>query len=291
MQPEKDKYFYETVVLGAGLPGVFYAINEKMLGKKVLLVNKYGFPGGAVTESLSAFQLFDKNNLHEQLFSFYEKLKNRKDGILFEASTSFILNPESVKIVLLQLLLENNVDLLFHVFPRKIDIQMGRVNRMLLWGKEGGIEVECNFIFDATENFVTNSFFEGGANLPNTFRLNAITTEIMREKIVDCTGIDGVFQLKDGRCLISSGFETDNPDFYESAAQLKIDKISETLKARSCRIQVVPPQSEVNYKVEVSKYFEKFNEKIDAFYSRVGSDYSYNQIFDLSNELIKNSFG
>ena len=103
MQQEKNRKYYDVIVIGASVPGVFFAIEQKKLGNDVLLINKYGFPGGYLTESLSILQMLERNSLFPEIENWLSDLEE-DNGLLFQASTTNIFNPENVKISLQKLL-------------------------------------------------------------------------------------------------------------------------------------------------------------------------------------------
>lgn len=289
MQPEKNKNFYDVVVIGANVPGVFFAIEQKKLGYNVLLVNKYGFPGGYLTESLSLLQIIENEDLFPVLKEWISKMTEEK-GFLFRASTTYVFDPESVKISLLKLLKEYEIDLLFHVFPRGMGIEKKQDNKLALWGKEGAIEIRCSYLFDATENFIMNPLFEEGENIPVEYKTNLITTEVMREKLTDLEGYENLFQLSDGRCYIQFPFAPEQKDFYETYAQKKLDKAAKYLKKNNCRIQVVSPQSEVIYDVKQGLHLEMFEEYFGSFTTVIAEPFQPTRIIELTNKFLKLKF-
>ncbi|HSL88726.1 MAG TPA: FAD-dependent oxidoreductase, partial [Ignavibacteriaceae bacterium] len=108
---------YDYIIYSASLAGVLTAIDLSNKGKHVLLLNFYGFTGGSITESLNCYQNINEIDLIESAKKIFDKIKKSKHGILYEDKNYFIINPETIKIVLQEELENSKVDLLFHVVP------------------------------------------------------------------------------------------------------------------------------------------------------------------------------
>ena len=141
---------HEIIIWGPSLEGIKKAIELKQEGKDVLLVGKFGFPGGKATESLSC--LFSSGYFNDDgIFSrFLELVEDLKYGILYRNAQWILMHPEAVKRICWQLLDENNIELLFHIIPLKL--QIGNPMKMEVFGREGKFTLEANQILDLSDD-------------------------------------------------------------------------------------------------------------------------------------------
>ena len=108
---------YDYIIYSASLTGVLSSIDLSKKGHSVLLLNFYGFMGGSITESLNCYQFVDENNLNGSVKNIFDIIKKTRHGLLFQSADGFVLNPETIKIILQAEIENSNVDLLFHIVP------------------------------------------------------------------------------------------------------------------------------------------------------------------------------
>ncbi len=109
------KEFYDYIIYGAGYKGITLAEKLSEMGADVLLLNRYGFPGGDITEALDLIAPAITDH------PFLEKIKIYPSGFFYEDKDKIILNPEVVKILLLKRIIDSKLDTLFHIHPWKIE--------------------------------------------------------------------------------------------------------------------------------------------------------------------------
>ncbi len=109
------KEFYDYIIYGAGYKGIILAEKLSERGAEVLLLNRYGFPGGDITEALDLIAPAESEH------PFLKKIKIYPSGFFYEGKDKIILNPEAVKILLLKRIIDSKLDTLFHIHPWKIE--------------------------------------------------------------------------------------------------------------------------------------------------------------------------
>lgn len=139
---------YNLIVVGGGISGVAAAVSAARDGLSVLLVEKYGCLGGAM--SMSLVYPFMKYSMQDE----NGKRKLLSDGIFTEmrkrwenyGDSSF----ESFKLVFDDMVSEAGVDVLFHTSVFKAECQNRRIKKLYATSKSGVLELESDFFIDAT---------------------------------------------------------------------------------------------------------------------------------------------
>ncbi len=257
---------FDTIIYSANLTAVVAASLFKSMGKNVLILNRYGFFGGTITESLNLYQKKIKWNEEAEVTDrIIENIIANRDGVLYEDEDHFILNPEIVKYILQKKCEENNLELLFHIVPYKISFNEEFINLIVI-GKEGEIGLKCKRIFDFSTEFAFAPLVDKSSrNFVKSF-VNFMSLPLKDEKI-----LDQVFRkiiLKDNRLWISIEHENVNLLTVEEIAQSDFDFFDNVLRKNQSRIQVVPAQSNL-----IFNFFrtEKFDERISLITDFVSS--------------------
>jgi len=178
---------YDLIVVGGGISGVAAAVSAAREGLHVLLIEKTGSLGGAMTNSL--VYPFMKYRLPDGG-------KNLSDGIFTEmrerhrayGDTAF----ETFKFVFDDMVTEAGVEVLFHTCVFDVTVEGRTVKRVKTATKAGVMEFEAKFYVDASGDgellFMTGCDFqlgreEDGLCQPMTtcFRLGGVDTEAYRE--------------------------------------------------------------------------------------------------------------
>ncbi len=143
---------YDLVVLGGGLSGVAAAVAAAREGISVLLVERAGCLGGAMSNSFvypfMKHSTTDENGKNVLLSAgIFKEMVDRHRKM---SKDSYGWSPEIFKIMLDDMTVEAGVDLLFHT--QVIDvIKDGRIIRGLkASGKCGIFEIEADFFIDAS---------------------------------------------------------------------------------------------------------------------------------------------
>lgn len=161
---------YDLIVVGGGVSGVAAAVAAARDGLSVLLVEKYGCLGGAMSASLvypfmkyfkpeatGGWRLSPVNALNDGIrFTAEENGGWRllSDGIFTEmrrrwdayGDTSF----ETYKLVFDDMVSEAGVDVLFHTSVFKADCSDRRVQKLYAATKAGVLELEADFFIDTS---------------------------------------------------------------------------------------------------------------------------------------------
>lgn len=227
MKPIENKNF-NFIVYGGTIKGVLTAIYLAKKNQKVLLLNKYGFLGGAITENLALLQKFDeqrvKNSILEKSDIFYSSgNKNLK-----------FINPEQLKFLLQDLLLEYNIEPLFHVSPISV-----KNDQITLSGKEGLITIYAENIIDCSDNLYLE-FLQNNVNYKKGIyflTLNGATNEVAIKDILNPLF---VYNILGNRYF--AAFEINFSDILqvENNAHDKIREISKKIINTNCRIELLP---------------------------------------------------
>lgn len=146
---------YQLVVLGGGLAGVAAAIAAARENIRVLIIERYGFLGGAATNSqVNPFMPYtmQNENSREVLVNagIFELILHRLNelGGLHENKHTF--NEELMKIVLDRLLMENEVDVLFHSYLISAKRVNNHIESISVVNKSGIQTICADFFIDCT---------------------------------------------------------------------------------------------------------------------------------------------
>lgn len=153
------KMLYDLAVTGGGLTGVAAAVAAAREGLRVILIEQYGFLGGAATNSLvnpfmnywikeqgqgGSFKYTDVNK------GLFQTMLNRlcEMGALLENRVTF--NEEILKILLDRLTAEHGVEVLFHSYLMEAQTEGGRLSEIAVANKSGTERCQAKFFLDAT---------------------------------------------------------------------------------------------------------------------------------------------
>lgn len=241
------KQMYDYIIYGATLSGIAASISACRAGYSVLLINYYGFPGGNITEGLCCMQLkHGWQNTDSFAESLIKEAAGENWGILFEDENKVVLNPETVKYLLLQKLTENGVDLLFHVQPCEVIKEEDHYCIHLL-AKEGIIKAEAKELIDASDNMGLASFLSPVDKSVKGMKLNIFTTKLpsLSDSLFDIA--DNYVLLPDQRAWVSMNIDETDLLEAEKASQRKLEEISSALEKAGARLQIVPPCTYVEF--------------------------------------------
>ncbi|MGE5364482.1 MAG: FAD-dependent oxidoreductase [Bacteroidota bacterium] len=240
---------YDIVIYGATVRGIVAAIENKLQGKDVLLLNYYGFPGGSITESLNCLQEMPGNQCSGIIRNILEKYRSENCSSLYEYEELSLLNPEILKYTLQSELSEHGIEVLYHVQPMKTHYYDNCFYLQLL-GKEGIIEVVSEHLTDASADH--RLLISAGYAQPepvcqrhNIF-LSAGTSE-MPALQEDYQGLSRLCTLSDGRIWLSYDVIETDPLLVEKRSQEIFTFVSDRLSGSGRRIQIVPAQPHILY--------------------------------------------
>ena len=139
---------YDLIVVGGGISGVAAAVAAARDGISVLLIEKYGCLGGAMSNSLvypfMKYSMQDENG-HKKLLSegIFTEMRERWKAY---GDHSF----EMFKLVFDDMVCEAGAEVLFHTTVFKADCSDRRIQRLYAATKSGVIELEADFFVEAT---------------------------------------------------------------------------------------------------------------------------------------------
>ncbi len=187
----------EVLVIGAGCAGINAAIAAAKAGKKVLLVEKYGFLGGTSTfilDTMNGFYLPGKDNLKvvsglgdEIIARLQAQNECFERSNTYGSGTVITYGPEALKKVYMDLCEEHNVELLFHAIAVNVTKQDHTLNSVQVATKNGTFDIEADVFIDASGDgdvaYMAGYEFDGVGgqehvqSLTTTFRVANIDEE------------------------------------------------------------------------------------------------------------------
>lgn len=259
---------FDSVVYSAGFAGLVAALRLKEKGENVLLINRYGFFGGTLTESLNLLQKNPSNFFQEGSISrkIFDELLKEKNSILFESAEHILFNPEVLKFVFQRTAVGDKLNLLFHVIPVNVDYS-GAEFKLIVFGREGEIEIKTKKIYDFSSDFTLASLISPDSRKFIESRINFISLPIDKESLHDNYFIQ-LIKLNDNRYWISYKLDVSNLFKVENFAQEKLGYIDQILRNQKSRIQIVPPQAFYKFEFITQGNYEN---KIKFIYDYVDS--------------------
>lgn len=148
---------YDVVVVGGGLTGVMAAISARKDGASTVLIESKPFLGGVGTMGLPLQGFYDVDfnkiikGLPEKFIDNLNQLGGVSEFIKCEMHNPFaIINPETVKLVCQEMLLENNVDVLLHTIAADVQKTDDRITGVFIENKSGRQLVEGKVFIDCS---------------------------------------------------------------------------------------------------------------------------------------------
>jgi hypothetical protein len=223
---------YDYIVLGATVPGVLFAAEKSRAGSSVLLTNQYGFPGGIVTETLNCHQEAPPKDGGALLEGLYRTIA--RDNL-----APSVVNPESVKYALQQLLVTTDVDLYFHVIPKQITMTDPLAVTVSLLAKEGITSVRGKKVLDATDE-LSGAAILGLPVTSGERNVNLFITPPADERFLSFPKVRRSLKLNDGRYWLSLRIDSTDELFREDETHSLLDEFRMILERSGCRIQILP---------------------------------------------------
>lgn len=148
---------YDIAVLGGGPAGLSAAVTAARMGKRVLLAERNGYLGGSLAIGLSPLSFWDAHG-RPCVGSFAQEFMDRltAQGDSFgtcpcpKHNSVTSVNAEGVKLLAAQLCREEGVDILLHCELLRCEVENGRIQRIVLFGKCNEITVEAARYLDCT---------------------------------------------------------------------------------------------------------------------------------------------
>jgi hypothetical protein len=150
----------DILVVGAGSAGVTAAISAAKCGKKVTLVERYGYLGGTSTGVLDTFYGFYTPGKRQRKVvggvpdDVLDRLFDAKAAIkrpnTFGAGTGITYDPETLKMVWEDLATETGVKLLYHSFCTDVIMEDNEIKGVIIDGKRGLMKIMAEVVIDTT---------------------------------------------------------------------------------------------------------------------------------------------
>lgn len=148
---------YDICVIGAGPAGLCAAIAAARQGKKVLIVEKNGYLGGNAALGLPLLGFLDLNG--KQIIAgmaqeWVDRLTARgmceghRECPKHNSVTCF--HSETFKLVAIDWLREEKVDVLLHLEACDTEVNEGRLQKVTFYGKGNRVQVEAQMFIDCT---------------------------------------------------------------------------------------------------------------------------------------------
>lgn len=192
----------DILVIGAGSAGCIAALAARQGGTyEVMLVERYGFPGGTSTQMLDTFYGFftpgetPKKIVAGLADSIVNKLNETGDIFLrpntYGAGTGVNYNPERLKYVWDQKIIEAGIRFLLHTTLVDVVKEEAEKQSCIFWNKSGFYKVKARRVIDASGdadfcNLAGFSFEIAGVSEPaqsmtTTFRMSNVNLEIFEQ--------------------------------------------------------------------------------------------------------------
>jgi hypothetical protein len=144
---------HDLIVFGAGSAGVAAAVAAARHGAKTMLVDPAGFVGGTLVSGLPILGCWDgEKQIVKGVFD--EILDRLRPHDAYEgdpAKTTWqSVDPERLKLVLLEMLREAGVTLRLHTLFARADVEGGRIRHAVVEGKGGRRALAAPMFVDAT---------------------------------------------------------------------------------------------------------------------------------------------
>jgi flavin-dependent dehydrogenase len=144
---------YDVVVCGGGPSGCAAAISAVRLGAKTLLLEKEGHPGGSPVSQLVAVILSTNGVDFQGIWHEYAKGLKKYKGIreLVKGGDYWSsVNPEMVKRVWEELLVQAGVDVLYHCYTSSAIVENKTMKGVVVETRSGTVAVKANRVIDCT---------------------------------------------------------------------------------------------------------------------------------------------
>lgn len=147
---------YDLIVAGGGLSGVCAAVSAAREGLGVLLIEKSGSLGGAISNNLVyPFMAYWTNTLEgerEYLSEgLFREIREREKKYV-TAYSDMDFRPEYIKLVLDEMVCEAGVDVLFHATVFEVTVKDRHLKSVSVASVSGKMELEAELFIDATGN-------------------------------------------------------------------------------------------------------------------------------------------
>lgn len=158
MKRDDPSTTHDAVVCGAGPAGVSAAIAAARAGARTLLVERYGFAGGAATAALvnpiagHEFRVGESTAVRSLILGLFGEIFTRlhAEGGYGSALTQPAFDEERLKLIYDRLLLESGVEVLYHRTLSAAERDGERIVAVTTQGKDGAVRHQAQVFIDGT---------------------------------------------------------------------------------------------------------------------------------------------
>ena len=223
----------DIAVFGGGPAGIAAAVTAARKGKKVLLLEKNAYLGGALATGLSPLSFLDKKGrpcIGGFAREFMEKLAERNWSLGTEVcpkhNSATCINSEGVKLLAFEMCKEAGVQVLLHCEVLRAEVSDSVLRSVTLYGKCNEIVVRSKLYIDCTGDgdlayLAGCSYAKGqegsGVLQPPTvmFTLENVDQQRLFDYIADHPG---ELRYNDAQIYENAAYDIIGEDKYQSAA-------------------------------------------------------------------------
>lgn len=150
---------YDVIVSGGGTAGIAAALSSARAGAKVLLIEKNAYVGGTAASGLPFIDFFTKDGVQiaagiaEELMQRLYKEKSALGHIHTSGghlNSVTMIDPEWVKLIAEEMLLENGCDILYHSFVCAANVEGNCLKSIAVANKNGLTDFRAKCFVDTT---------------------------------------------------------------------------------------------------------------------------------------------
>lgn len=216
---------YEIVVVGGGPGGLPAAIAAGRKGRKVAIVDRNSFLGGAATSGLGILGYIDRKGnkaLGGLSQEFIDRLKDLHGTLEHHRcpvhNSITPISPEIFKIVALEMCAEAGVDVFFNQELLDVKVEMNRVVSITTYGKCTEMRFQAEVFIDATGDgdlaYMAGANFHSGQDITGIMQPSTLMFTVTNYNLK--TFLDYVEQHPEDYGVKEDYAEGYNPDFFRN---------------------------------------------------------------------------
>ena len=170
---------YDVIVAGGGPSGIAAAVAASRAGARTLLVERYGFLGGAGTAMMvnpwMSYWAGEGSKEVQIIFGVLQELIDGMSalGMYGHPKQRTAFDPEALKVVAERLCLNAGVTLLYHTFLGGVRMDGNRISSIIAANKSGLVELSAQIYVDATGDADLSAF--AGAEVEKGREVDSLT--------------------------------------------------------------------------------------------------------------------
>jgi hypothetical protein len=174
------KKIYDTIIWGASPAGLKKAIELKSRGRDVVLLNKFGFPGGNLTEALSCYVTPDGRSSDPFMEELVRRTEKLRFGVIYNRRDERVLHPEAVKRAAWDTITSHDIPVIFHLTPLRIE-EDNEKTEITLFGREGTLTLNAGELLDLSDNCYLGHFKGEDLRYQGSIRINCFFKDMKPE--------------------------------------------------------------------------------------------------------------